>query len=86
MSLRILFLTHAFNGLSQRLYIELSRLGHEVSIEFDVNDEVTREAVELFRPELLAYGQESGLAQDSVDVHRARHLGNAANKGAGGFC
>ncbi|HNQ03163.1 MAG TPA: hydrogenase maturation protein [Thiobacillaceae bacterium] len=51
--MRILFLTHAFNSLTQRLYVELTRLGHEVSIEFDINDSVTIEAVDLFRPHLI---------------------------------
>ncbi|MDR2238971.1 MAG: hydrogenase maturation protein [Zoogloeaceae bacterium] len=51
--LRILFLTHAFNSLAQRLYVELSGRGHEVSIEFDINDAVTIEAVALFRPDLI---------------------------------
>lgn len=51
--MRILFLTHAFNSLTQRLYVELSRLGHEISIEFDINDSVTIEAVDLFRPHLI---------------------------------
>jgi putative two-component system hydrogenase maturation factor HypX/HoxX len=50
---RILFLTHAFNSLSQRLYVELMALGHEISIEFDINDSVTTEAVNLFRPHLI---------------------------------
>jgi putative two-component system hydrogenase maturation factor HypX/HoxX len=51
--MRILFLTHAFNSLTQRLYVELVELGHEVSVEFDINDHVTVEAVELFRPHLI---------------------------------
>ena len=51
--MRILFLTHAFNSLTQRLYVELTRLGHEVSVEFDINDSVTIEAVDLFRPHLI---------------------------------
>jgi putative two-component system hydrogenase maturation factor HypX/HoxX len=50
---KILFLTHSFNSLAQRLYIELVRRGHEVSIEFDINDAVTTQAVELYRPELI---------------------------------
>ncbi|OOZ36000.1 hydrogenase maturation protein [Solemya velesiana gill symbiont] len=49
----ILFLCHSFNSLTQRLYVELSERGHEVSVEFDVNDEVTQEAVDLFEPELI---------------------------------
>ncbi len=51
--MKILFLTHSFNSLAQRLYIELARCGHEVSIEFDINDAVTAQAVELYRPELI---------------------------------
>jgi len=51
--MRILFLTHAFNSLAQRLYVELTARGHEVSIELDINDRVTEEAVRAFDPELI---------------------------------
>ena len=51
--MRILLLTHAFNSLTQRLYVELTDAGHTVSIEFDVNDRVTEEAATLFRPEVI---------------------------------
>jgi putative two-component system hydrogenase maturation factor HypX/HoxX len=51
--MRILFLTHAFNSLTQRLYVELITLGHQVSVEFDINDSVSEEAVALFRPHLI---------------------------------
>ena len=51
--MRVLFLTHSFNSLTQRLYIELAERGHEISIEFDINDAVTCEAVRLFRPDLI---------------------------------
>ncbi|MBW7901394.1 MAG: hydrogenase maturation protein [Rhodocyclaceae bacterium] len=51
--MRILFLTHAFNGLTQRLYCALAERGHEVSIEFDIADSVAEEAVALFRPDLI---------------------------------
>src|SRR5574340_342933 len=51
--MKILFLTHSFNSLAQRLYIELTRRGHEVSIEFDINDAVTVQAVELYYPDLI---------------------------------
>ncbi len=51
--MKILFLTHSFNSLAQRLYIELARRGHEVSIEFDINDAVTAQAVELYCPGLI---------------------------------
>ncbi len=51
--MRILLLTHAFNSLTQRLGAELQRRGHETSIEFDIADSVTEEAVALFKPELI---------------------------------
>jgi putative two-component system hydrogenase maturation factor HypX/HoxX len=51
--MRILFLTHAFNSLTQRLYSELTARGHLVSIEFDIADSVAEEAVALFRPDLI---------------------------------
>lgn len=51
--MRILLLVHSFNSLSQRLYVELSERGHEVTVEFDINDAVTRQAVELFRPDIV---------------------------------
>ena len=51
--MRILLLTHAFNSLTQRLYVELVDAGHSVSIEFDVNDRVTEEAVSMFRPDAI---------------------------------
>jgi putative two-component system hydrogenase maturation factor HypX/HoxX len=51
--MKILLLTHAFNGLAQRLYVELCERGHELSVEFDINDTVTREAIDLFQPQLV---------------------------------
>ncbi len=51
--MRILLLTHSFNSLCQRLFVELEAAGHQVSVEFDINDAVTEEAVSLFRPDCL---------------------------------
>ena len=51
--MRILLLTHAFNSLTQRIDAELRALGHVVSIEFDIADSVTEEAVALFAPDVL---------------------------------
>ena len=51
--MRILLLTHAFNSLTQRLSSELQQRGHEITIEFDIADSVTEEAVALFRPDLI---------------------------------
>ncbi|HXU93586.1 MAG TPA: hydrogenase maturation protein [Gallionella sp.] len=51
--MRILLLAHSFNSLTQRLHAELAARGHELSVEFDIADEVAEEAVQLFRPELI---------------------------------
>ncbi len=51
--MRILLLVHAFNSLSQRLHIELRRWGHDVTVEFDINNDTTEQAVELAKPELI---------------------------------
>jgi putative two-component system hydrogenase maturation factor HypX/HoxX len=51
--MRILLLAHSFNSLTQRLWVELEAWGHEVSLELDVRDSVTIEAVERFAPELI---------------------------------
>jgi putative two-component system hydrogenase maturation factor HypX/HoxX len=51
--MRILLLTHAINSQTQRLEAEQQRRGHETSIEFDIADSVTEEAVALFKPDLI---------------------------------
>ena len=51
--MRILLLTHSFNSLAQRLFVELEERAHRVSVELDINDAVTREAVELFDPDVV---------------------------------
>lgn len=50
---RILLLCHSFNSLSQRLFVALKAEGHQVSVELDISDSVTEEAVALFKPDLL---------------------------------
>lgn len=51
--MRILLLTHSFNSLSQRLFCVLQALGHTVSVELDIADAVTEEAVEMFKPDVV---------------------------------
>ena len=51
--MRILLLTHSFNSLAQRLFAELKARGHDVSVELDISDAVTEEAVLLFRPDVI---------------------------------
>jgi len=50
---RILLLTHGFNSLTQRLFAELTAAGHDVSVEFDIADSVSEEAVALWQPDLI---------------------------------
>lgn len=51
--MRLLFLTHSFNSLAQRLFVDLEEAGHEVSVELDINDATTRAAVARFEPDLV---------------------------------
>ena len=48
--MRILLLTHSYNSLAQRLHAELARRGHDVSVELDIADAVTAEAVAAHAP------------------------------------
>ncbi len=51
--MRVLLLTHAFNSLAQRLFVDLRERGHTVTVEFDIDDAVTAEAVDLARPDVV---------------------------------
>ena len=51
--LRVLFLTSAHNSMSQRAYVELTRLGHEVSVGLATSERAMFEAVERHSPELI---------------------------------
>jgi len=51
--MKILLLTHAFNSLAQRLFVELRAAGHAVSVELDIADSVTEEAVALWQPDVV---------------------------------
>ena len=51
--MRLLFLTHSFNSLAQRLFVDMAEEGHDVSIEFDIADSVTEEAVALYQPDII---------------------------------
>jgi putative two-component system hydrogenase maturation factor HypX/HoxX len=68
--MRILVLTHAFNSLAQRLYVELVARGDDVSIELDVNDRVTEEAARCFDPELIVAPFLKRAIPESVWRHR----------------
>ncbi|MEW9550634.1 enoyl-CoA hydratase-related protein [Nonomuraea sp. NPDC050783] len=51
--MRVLLLCSSFNGLTQRVWLELRRAGHEVSVELALSPEVMAEAVELAKPDLV---------------------------------
>lgn len=51
--MRVLLLTHSFNSLAQRLHVVLRERGHDVSVEFDIHDDITRAAVAAFRPDVI---------------------------------
>jgi putative two-component system hydrogenase maturation factor HypX/HoxX len=51
--MRVLLLAHSFNSLTQRLWIDLEAAGHAVSLELDVNDATTTDAVARWRPDVV---------------------------------
>jgi putative two-component system hydrogenase maturation factor HypX/HoxX len=51
--MRLLLLSHSFNSLTQRLWAELESDGHDLTLELDVNDRVTEEAIALARPDVV---------------------------------
>lgn len=52
--MRILLVSTAFSGLTQRFYTELSDAGYDVSVELHLGDEaVLSEGVQLFNPDLI---------------------------------
>jgi putative two-component system hydrogenase maturation factor HypX/HoxX len=52
-NMRILLLATVYDGLCQRVHVELTTLGHEVSVELALGDAVLHEAVTLFQPDLI---------------------------------
>ena len=51
--MKILFLTDSFNGMTQRLWIELDRLNHQVKVQITRTPRKMIEGVEQFKPELI---------------------------------
>ena len=51
--LKILLLCDTFNSLTQRVFCHLQDMGHDVSVEYAISDEVMREGVRLFVPDLI---------------------------------
>jgi putative two-component system hydrogenase maturation factor HypX/HoxX len=51
--MRILLISSAYNSMTQRVHVELADRGHQVSVELALSDEVMREAVRRFDPDLV---------------------------------
>ena len=51
--MRILLISSAYNSLTQRVHVELADRRHEVSVELALSEEVMREAVRRFDPDLI---------------------------------
>jgi putative two-component system protein, hydrogenase maturation factor HypX/HoxX len=51
--MKLLLLSTAYNGLTQRAHLELQAAGHDVYLELAVNDKQMMEAVALIKPELI---------------------------------
>ena len=51
--MRILLVASCYNSLTQRVHVELADRGHEVSVELALGDEVLRDGVRRFDPDLV---------------------------------
>lgn len=51
--MKILLLSSSYNSLTQRAHVELTEQGHDVSIELAISDDVIREGIDLFNPDLI---------------------------------
>src|SRR6516165_6049350 len=51
--MRILLIASACNSMTQRVHAELADRGHEVSVELALGDEVMRDGVRRFDPDLI---------------------------------
>ena len=50
--MKILLLCSGFNGLSQRVWIELTEAGHDVQVQLTAGDDLWVDAVAGFDPDL----------------------------------
>lgn len=51
--MKVLLLCSSFNGLTQRVWVELRRAGHEVAWRLGVDEEAVRAAVDVLDPDLI---------------------------------
>lgn len=52
-SLRIMLLCSAFNGLTQRVWLDLREQGHHVTVQLALGEAIIREAADAFTPDLI---------------------------------
>ena len=55
--MKILLFASAYNTMTQRFHVELTDLGHDVSIELAISDAVMMEAIKLYQPNLIIRGK-----------------------------
>lgn len=51
--MRVLLISSAYNGLCQRVHVELDYLSHDISVTLALSAEDVRKAVNLFQPDLI---------------------------------
>jgi hypothetical protein len=51
--MRILLVASGYNSMTQRMHAELADRGYEVSVELALGDEVLRDGVRRFNPDLV---------------------------------
>jgi putative two-component system protein, hydrogenase maturation factor HypX/HoxX len=51
--MKILLLSSSYNGLTQRVHVELLQRGHTTSIEVAINEQTMLEGVQLFNPDII---------------------------------
>ncbi|SJM95378.1 hydrogenase maturation protein [Crenothrix polyspora] len=51
--MRVLLISSAYNGLCQRVHVELDYLGHDISVTLALSAEDVRKAVNLFQPDVI---------------------------------
>jgi putative two-component system protein, hydrogenase maturation factor HypX/HoxX len=52
-AMKVLLLSSAYNGLTQRVHVELLQREHTVSIEVAINEQTMLEGVQLFQPDII---------------------------------
>jgi putative two-component system hydrogenase maturation factor HypX/HoxX len=51
--MRVLLISSSYNGLCQRVHVELDNLGHDISVTLALSADDVRKAVNMFQPDLI---------------------------------